>query len=467
MSVPGTVSQLTLTLAIVPPDTVLTIPDTLSFDFKGSSIYSELYFWGGDSPNISKAVSNGKNTYTITNSGTTTKIQLYATGGGSFSNIQIEKGNTATPYEPYEPRIIKPSGIVESSGKNLWNAEIEVGAIDGSGKRTPSTTRVRNKEDFNLKSGIYTISAKNVTSVVVYKFINGVKVNTPSWVDLPYTFTMENDGFIRFALQKSNETLTVDSVKDLQIEKGNVATDYEEYKGQSTIELPFVPLGINDIKDELIVYADGTGKFVKRINEIDLSTLNWQMSSSTQGGFYAEQSRGTLLDYKLINNVPSICSIYEYQGTINQGSTALVNNGNYALFYLSSTQNLEGIYMRDTKYSSVADFKTSLNGVLLIYELATPQEITLTQAQVEQILALKTFADVTYIDADGLVYEIGYIMNSAKAIKDLKNIIQSLVSAQTVDDVMESKSLKSAKVVEQIATPIEDDLKEAMPEEDR
>ena len=372
-------------------------------------------------------------------------------GGFEVSDIQIEK-NAYTPYEPYG--IIKTSGVVESFGKNLLDIN-----------NVTEYSYASKAFNVSLPSGIYTFSRKDADAIRLrVTYSDNTYVDVLSWVSTEnVTFTATKN--IK-AIQINKNQVIVDLVAmKCQLEVGTMPTAYEPYKGSSSIELPYIPYGVNNIHDELIVNADGSGKYVKRVEVKKLNSIDWKMSSSTQGGFYAEYPIGNFLNYKMIKDVPSICSTYEYQGTINDYATSAVSDGKYAFAYISLSQHLNGIYLRDTKYSNVADLKASFQNAELMYELATPIETPLTSAEVAQILALKTFADTTYIDADGMAYTIGYAQNSAKAIKELQNIIKNLTSTQTMDDE-DIDALKERLENEKRIKAAENDSTERNPEDE-
>jgi hypothetical protein len=91
---------------------------------------------------------------------------------------------------------------------------------------------------------------------------------------------------------------------------------------------------------------------------VDLGTLNWQYSVADVRFYYNG------LDYKRppSGNVKAnaICSEYPIVafGSLADKTISLYSNG-----YM---------YAKDSNYNSATDFKTALNGVQLVYELATP-----------------------------------------------------------------------------------------------
>lgn len=80
--------------------------------------------------------------YIINNTSTNTGYTV------TLSEIQLEKGSTATAYAPYS-NICPISGWdtvnVYRTGVNVWDEEWEVGGIDGSGNNSGNTDRIRSK----------------------------------------------------------------------------------------------------------------------------------------------------------------------------------------------------------------------------------------------------------------------------------------------------------------------------------
>ncbi len=119
-----------------------------------------------------------------------------------------------------------------------------------------------------------------------------------------------------------------------------------------------------------------SGKLTLNHAMVDMGTLPWEyyVESSTKAYFYAGLS-----DPKGYNGweVPSAwCEKYKTQ-TWND-----MSQGEFSIFWARSN----GINVIDNAYTSASTFKTSVNGVKLVYELATPTEIQLTPQEVKTLL---------------------------------------------------------------------------------
>lgn len=108
---------------------------------------------------------------------------------------------------------------------------------------------------------------------------------------------------------------------------------------------------------------------------IDLGTLSYEYDSSGVR-FYAVAPQ--LKDMNQWDGAYGYCSHYE-KGRIGSGGATdglTVGFGLYGMY----------VYIRDTRYSDVTSFREAMNGVQLVYELATPTIYQLTPATVKSIL---------------------------------------------------------------------------------
>ena len=69
-------------------------------------------------------------------------------------------------------------------------------------------------------------------------------------------------------------------------------------------------------------------------------------------------------------------------------------------------QNNNYIFIRNLSYTDVTAFKNAMNGVQLVYELATPQTYQLTPAQLRSLVGTNNLTSST-----GEVTEVEYIRN--------------------------------------------------------
>ena len=116
-----------------------------------------------------------------------------------------------------------------------------------------------------------------------------------------------------------------------------------------------------------------TGELTITHGYVDLGTLNWLLHSS--GNFYAEVHS---IDYAI--SAVGICSQYEQAPPI-AGVAILTQDKHFA-----SLSNAQRLVIKDTTYSDAPTFKSAMNGVQLVYELATPTTIQLTPQKVKSLV---------------------------------------------------------------------------------
>ena len=107
---------------------------------------------------------------------------------------------------------------------------------------------------------------------------------------------------------------------------------------------------------------------------VDLGKRSW--SKQNESGFHVFYTTSVFSNAK---PTAVLCSQYVYSGANNheslrEGQVCWFNNNDYQ------------ITIRDTRYSDAATFKTAMDGVQLVYELATPLTYQLTPTEVQMLL---------------------------------------------------------------------------------
>lgn len=122
--------------------------------------------------------------------------------------------------------------------------------------------------------------------------------------------------------------------------------------------------GVNGIYDEVV--SDENGKFTdgdKRFGIVDLGTLEWDFNSQ----FNCFICRNNIPESKIA--FKAILAKYPFIGSYSSP-----NREDKTAFYIFNQR----IAVEDSAYTSAADLKAAMNGVPLVYELATPQHVTFT-----------------------------------------------------------------------------------------
>jgi hypothetical protein len=149
--------------------------------------------------------------------------------------------------------------VLKTTGKNLFDGELELGSYGGNGKPTNSTGMHRNKNKYIPVIGGNNISCNEL--IFVHQFDKNKNFIKYSQIpSSPKTIKLEdNTCFINFrTLQNSN-------IATIQIEYGKLVTSYEPYQSNIVTVNEDVELrGIGDVADELDLL---TGELTQRIGE--------------------------------------------------------------------------------------------------------------------------------------------------------------------------------------------------------
>ena len=353
-----------------------------------------------ESSNIANDISGYNKTFTLTQTGTfirfnwgtrssTTPFEL------NTNDIQIEKGSTATEYEAYGatpspeiPSEIKSVGDlvtdtndsnngkykigVKTVGKNLFNINKVIstsevinnnnGTLSVTTPSTSSAARSNGKlSDYcpNLQVGkTYILSA--ISTGLGKKIYLGTSKFTWKY-DTTRTITQQDlDSTVYFYANDKTGDSSIITISNIQIEEGNVVTDYESYHEETTNIYLTEPLRkIGDYTD----YIDfNSGKVIRNINEYKFTgNENWEKNNYPPSGAYQFTIKKTIF-----NNITSIA-----KNTLNTHFTTnkKANGSGIGSFY-----NLYPSTSLNT--TTAAEFVTWLknNNMILNYAMTTPIE---------------------------------------------------------------------------------------------
>jgi len=384
-------------------------------------------------------------TKTITQEMLDSNVSLYAnrfidgdTEQKIITDFQIELGNTVTEYEPYGYKI-----PVKVSGKNLL--DVQNNLVYHNNAYVPSYTWEKTETGFKvqfltayengswLRHGfnigtVQELAGKTIT--VSYEEYIG---SSQQPIILVATTNLEGESAVNFdnvsdyktgyigtsgittkIAEANARTLTCtipeisenkyvgiffylnanggstqigDTVeyKNLQIEIGSNATEYEPYVEPNTTNIYLnEPLrAIGSYRD----YIDfENGKVIRNIKEFNLTgNENWELRSNTTNTFQFQYS--SIVDGGLCSHYPKIAATKFDQ-----------TNG----VYLNYTRQL---IISDINYSTVEDFKSYLKGQ---YNKGTPVKLVIRpveQPREEEIElpTIKTVANTTYISVNSTI----------------------------------------------------------------
>lgn len=361
----------------------------------------------------------------------------------NLNTLQIEAGSTATDYEPYvggmpspnpdypqDIQVVTGDNTVKITGKNLLdiNATPTLGhttvSVNGqsitvttdnqatTARATLPLTYEANREmtiSFDATCLTYEPTATN--TVLVYMRTNGQSDATTqtslsktvgTTTHYTRTITPNNNTKDLWLYLKSSNVAGVVSYRfdNIQVEYGS-ETDYEPYQGQSyTIDLGNLELAkIGDYQD-YIWNDDGTWKIHRVIGKqvIDANT-SITLASSYSNIEYAQVMKPTdAIFYNVSTN---------YQGT-SQASFATIqtnvsggyNNADFIGKYILQATALR-YFVGFAKNTGLDAIKTTLNGGVLYYALATPTDTEITDggllAQLNAILVSTLYSGTNNI----------------------------------------------------------------------
>lgn len=292
-----------------------------------------------------------------------------------------QASGTPTPSSPL-PISGSDEVVITHTGANLFDYNNYEDIIVTSGGYV--------RKGHIFPSGSYTIINNSTTEDFYYKLIKS---------------DLSDYGSAQQVHKNSSVNVTVNSgyiiavysaitPSDIFVGVGSNQT-YEPYTATTeTITLPSTVYG-----GEVDVVS-GQGQDTHTI--IDLGNINWIYDSTNQV-FYSTTIQG------IENGAPFWCSVYK-----DVGVTSVSNIPNYC-----GTLRPNALYIKNTDYSDKDAFKTAMNGVQFVYEVATPTTITTTPT------TIKTQGGTESIFADCGDVSGEYYTEQVDDIVDLHNAIDA------------------------------------------
>ena len=338
------------------------------------------------------------------------KSMIQNTGG-----IIINEGSAAQPYEPYTgnkpspspeyQQEIKNSGKwnegtqkyevdVKVTGKNLFDSEkakdvskwtpcafnanfVEIAVYVGTG----STVTVSNNTKINNPVYYYGVALKSSEDIKYSICYPGY----PSSKDT-HTFTATED-YIYVRCNKTSLNDVIGVCGGLQIEIGASRTDFESYKEQTLTLTSDRPI----TKWDRLIEQGGQIGWLYKSKIVSLTgEEEWE---SSLNAFYTTT-------YNFIKNDEAKCSHYVF--------TRITNLEKNNIFSIGDGVYTNSLWIRDTSFSAVQDFKAHLSDLIkkgtpitVVSSAAETEFIPLPQSEQNAIRALKTYYPTTVITVDG------------------------------------------------------------------
>lgn len=368
----------------VPADAVFT--DTVYDDTELSSRVTDAEEAIEDLQNTTKHLSDGEVIYPYA-----PEIEIEDALGVNAKNVKVKiepvQSGSGTPIIGFDKCVI------ERSGKNIYTGSpnfegylIPSGwAQDGYYNEHPV---YKKQTAWNgiyklvyLPVGTYTFSCMVKTDdnavVNIFATVSGTTTatinpvnktglsTTSNWLKIYFTFSVTQAGTVALRVERTTDGTSGNYlyITEYQLEHGSEPTNFEPYTGYNIYT---IDLGDTIYDGELDV---STGVLTLTLTHkfVDLGTLNWEASASVFTTTVPNiKSSVRLTDMKCSNYEP-LCHGEPYSSNWDK----VIYQANYQTVVI------------DTNYTDASTFKSAMNGVQLVYELATPITIQLTPQQIQ------------------------------------------------------------------------------------
>lgn len=261
------------------------------------------------------------------------------------------------------PSDLQRNGVGEvSGGRNLWDEQWELGDISNTGKPISATDRIRSANFIKVKPNT-TYFVQAPTTVRIVEYVSNTANGAYGGLLVGAFTTSENTNYIKFYV---NPTYGTSYKHDLAIIEGTSGT-YEPYFESNkmltddTNEIASLKFLGWTVPREMPVknYVGSDGKFHQRVGRVDLGSLSWAITS---GNFYANSAFT-----RKLGTANAYCTQYE----VNSAEVSSIASATVDKRIYFQTNNADRIIVRDTSYTTVDAFKSSLTGKYLYYPLAT------------------------------------------------------------------------------------------------
>ena len=334
---------------------------------------------------------------------------------------------------------------INTTGFNQWDEVWEVGSIDtttgqntigGSVIRSVNYIPVFGNTQYYYKSSAaatmyYYDAEKNYLG---YAFVSGL-----------FT-TFANALYVRFVTFAAYGNVYNHDICLNLSWSGYRNGEYEAY-WDSTLALPITTVTsggsavfADGMKSAGSVYDELTStKAVKRLKMVDMGSLFYTAGAGVSG---VTIYRADIADIKLA------AQILTPKFTTTSSYTTLYNNPN--MIWAQDTQQRIACSTVAGTYADAAAFKTAMNGVYLVYELATPTEYTL-DSEVNLNYRVDDFGTETLLPQNNatpttapIIYDVRYAMNAVDTLRNLPTNYISKDSLKNLLDTMQSAGIFSA-----------------------
>ena len=361
-------------------------------------------------------VSKGTKSYTFTpeNSGEVSlSAYLSADYSPALSNLQLEKGSTATEYAPYSnicPITGHTSAVVTRTGVNVWDEAWEIGDVDvATGQNKASTMRLRSSY-ISVKPNTAYYICIDITQTVSWFFIFFYDSNKNYLGNIApnkntVNSTPTNTAYIRFVIPDGWGG--ADYVGGISINYPSTDHDYHAYTGEVyEIDLDGTRYGGTLDVTTGVLTVD---RAIKEFTSADASEIGVNHYSSIwRLDWKGASSEAKTPESTSVTNI--MCNAFKAVGEADRGQAGTC--------FISSTSKWIQFDISDTNIDNATSAKNYFIGLspVVLYKLATPTTVQLTPQEVTTLLGNNTI----YADC-GDVLELSYSANMNIRLQDLLN----------------------------------------------
>ena len=328
-----------------------------------SGIYGVFYY--DSDKNFISSVTQVTNSITTPANACYMTFRCYVSYGTTYNHdvcINLSDSSRNGTYEPYQ-KFTLPLNLdsIKVKSHNIWDEEWENTSIDNSDGETriANTGVISSKNKIRVFSGsTYYIKNGTINAMRIFlyneggTYIESVVLNP---VNTTYTIPA-GVGYINFQYVS-----TTSYNHDVCI---NLSSEFNgKYEPHGILTMTGGLKSAGSVYDEI-----KDGKYVKRIGEVDLGDLSW-VYRSDRAVFSINEASMRIF----VNGSKVVCDKY---ACTNASTVANMEDKSVGCIVHYNSNDL---IVKDSSYSDAATFKAAMSGVMLNYELATPEEYDLVE----------------------------------------------------------------------------------------
>ena len=310
---------------------------------------------------------------------TTIRNNTYNLVDNVYGLVKEVRGNTIK-----SENLLVLEDVAETTTNGITYS-IKNGVLYLNGTSTANTTLQIGKITNIKLNDIFKVKTFNSNVYFQYGFYNGdTWLSTSGKFQDSATIQVSNENANTITLLvfiASGESISNGVAKPMLV-KGNVApTTYKPYTKQTILPFNTILRGVGSAKDKIVITKNEDNEFYTATNVfntgyIRLGSMNWSIEIVNSVRRFNAPIPNCILRSGRTEDF--LCETYSYSGTTSNDKTCFHSDVR--------------LYVYDSDYTNVTDFKNAINDVWMLYELATPTTevltTTLTDSDVMPLLEL-------------------------------------------------------------------------------